>query len=79
MINNTIKITTMLTWPHQGKRTILVYKYLHVFLNGKPCESTKRFKAIFYQLYLDFMIDQKTIPFVLVHIESAPQHYDIKL
>eukprot|EP00347_Sterkiella_histriomuscorum_P014588 403360310 len=25
------------------------------------------------------MIDHKTIPFVLVHIESAPQNYDIKL
>ncbi|CDW74833.1 mismatch repair endonuclease pms2-like [Stylonychia lemnae] len=69
MINNTIKIHTILTKPKQGKQTILVYKYLHVFLNGRPSECTKRFKAIFYQLYLDFMIDPKTIPFVLIHIE----------
>jgi len=32
-------------------------------------ECTKRLKAIFQQLYRDFMIPDKTIPFVFMHFE----------
>ncbi|CDW79235.1 dna mismatch repair protein [Stylonychia lemnae] len=52
---------------------------LHIYINNKPVESTKRMKAIFQQLYRDFMIADKTIPFVLMNIEMSHQSYDLKL
>ena len=48
LINNTVKFQIMLTKPSPGKRSILSYRYLHCYLNGRPVETTKRFKAIFY-------------------------------
>lgn len=60
----------MLTKPARGKRSILSYRYLHTFLNNRPVEPPKTFKSIFYQLYLDFEINNKTIPIVVIHIES---------
>eukprot|EP00347_Sterkiella_histriomuscorum_P000590 403375263 len=52
---------------------------IHMYVNGRPVESTKRMKAIFQQLYRDFMIAEKTIPFVFMSIETTHQNYDLKL
>ena len=79
MINGNIKIQTFLTRPGNGGHKILISKCLHVYVNNRPVESTKRLKAIFQQLYRDFMIPDKTIPFVLMHIETSISNYDIKL
>lgn len=57
----------------------MINKCLHVCLNKRPVDCTKRLKAIFQQLYRDFMIPDKTIPFVFMHFEMSEQMYDVKL
>ncbi|CDW73097.1 dna mismatch repair protein [Stylonychia lemnae] len=77
LINNSIKIKTYLTRPGYSKKGEL--KQFHLFLNERPVEGTKRLKGVFQQLYKDFMIPEKTIPFVFVHIETHHTNYDLKL
>jgi hypothetical protein len=79
LCNSQIQIQGVLTRPGYSEHKILIGKCLHVCLNRRPVESTKRLKAIFQQLYRDFMIPDRTIPFVFVHFEMSENMYDIKL
>ena len=79
LCNNQIMIHGWLTRPGYHEHKILINKCLHVSLNNRPVESTKRLKAIFQQLYRDFMIPDKTIPFVFIHFQMSDQIYDLKL
>lgn len=51
-----IKMRCVMLRPGSEKATLLVKKYLHVFLNGRPAAATQRFHAVFYDLYRDFKI-----------------------
>ena len=65
--------------PGTHKPTVLIKKCLHIYLNGRPTQATKRFCACFYDLYKDFKIPPQTIPFVCINIIAKEDAYDIKL
>lgn len=79
LCNGQVSVSGYLTKPGYHEHKLLINKCLHVCLNKRPVDCTKRLKAIFQQLYRDFMIPDKTIPFVFMHFEMSEQMYDVKL
>ena len=77
--NNQIQLSGYLTRPGYHEHKVLMTKCLHINLNKRPVEGTKRLNWIFMSLYRDFMIPEKTVPFVFIHFEMDHSQYDIKL
>jgi hypothetical protein len=52
---------------------------MHIFLNGRPADSTKKLKNIFYNIYKRFKIPEHTFPYVFLHAEIHENSYELKL
>lgn len=46
---------------------MLTRKTLHHFLNHKPVDLPMPFKTMFYELYGDFKVNPRCLPFVFLH------------
>lgn len=78
-IPDLISMKCVMVRPGEHKQTYLIKKCLHTILNGRFGQATKRFHAVFYDLYRDFKIPPQTIPFVVIEIQAKDESFDIKL
>jgi hypothetical protein len=77
----TFKITIIMTKAVlNGKKTYLTKRTCHSFINDRPCELQTRIKTVFFELYGEFKVAQKAMPFVILHFETGNYaSYDMTL
>ncbi|CDW77650.1 dna mismatch repair protein [Stylonychia lemnae] len=73
------KIIAYLVRPYSnGELVNLTKKNIHYFFNHKPAEIPTHFKTAFYNLYQDFKVNPRSLPFVFLHFVCEDQNaYDI--
>ena len=78
---DTFKITIILTKAVlHGKKTYLTKRTCHAFINERPCDIQTRIKTVFFELYGEFKVAQKAMPFVIIHFETGNYaSYDMTL
>jgi hypothetical protein len=65
------KVTAIVCKPVlDGKKTYLTKRTCHSFLNGKPVEIQSRIKSVFFEMYAEFKVASKAMPFVIFHLET---------
>ena len=63
-----------------GRKTYLTKRTCHSFLNGRPVDIQARIKTIFFDIYGEFKVGEKAMPFVLVHLETDDhEDYDLRV
>ena len=64
-------ITLFLTKPVlEGKRTYLTKKTFHSFLNHRPIITQNRKNSVFFEIYGEFKVAEKAMPFAIMHFET---------
>ena len=65
------KVTLIVVKPVLGgKKTYLTKRTCHCFLNGRPAEIQSRIKSVFFEIYSEFKVASKAMPFVIMHLET---------
>jgi hypothetical protein len=74
-------VTVILTKPIlDGKKTYLTKRTCHSFLNMRPVDIQARIKSVFFELYGEFKVAEKSMPFVLMHMETEDHDsYELRL
>ena len=74
-------MTLVLTKPQlNGRKTYLTKRTCHSFMNARPVEIQTRIKSVFFELYSEYKVGEKSMPFVIMHFETKNNdQYEIKL
>eukprot|EP00347_Sterkiella_histriomuscorum_P000587 403375275 len=65
---NQFKIIVYLVRPYtNGIQRPLTKKTMHYFFNHKPAEIPAQYKTVFYDLYHEFKVNPRSLPFVFLH------------
>ena len=65
------EVTVILTKPLlDGKKSYLTKRTCHTFMNGRPAEIQARIKSVFFEVYGEFKVAMKSMPFVVMHLET---------
>jgi len=77
----TFRVTVILTKAVlDGKKTYLTKRTCHTFINGRPCDIQTRVKTVFFEIYGEFKVADKAMPFVILHFETDDlDSYDLHL
>lgn len=75
------KIQMILTKPViGGRKTYLTKRTCHAFTNDRPCELQTKIKSVFFEIYQEFKVAQRSMPFVIIHfITTDLDSFDLNL
>lgn len=78
---NDFKITLFFVKPYlDGRKTYLTKRLCHTFLNYRPVIIQNRIISVFFELYGEYRVGLKSMPFVMLHMETDDHsQYELKL